>query len=74
MMSAHLDVCRHAYDEAKKTGNLPEYSRMMGSRPFIPGFFPPGTIAYPNLDEMNQKLIEKTEPESEGPEKLPWEE
>jgi 23S rRNA maturation-related 3'-5' exoribonuclease YhaM len=39
MISASLDVCRRAYREAK-SGAVPEYSRMLGARPFVPRFFP----------------------------------
>jgi 3'-5' exoribonuclease len=73
MMSAHLDVCRRAYGDAKKTGALPEYSRMMGVKPFVPGFFPPEISTYSRKEEVDKLTIEKTEPETERPEKLPWE-
>jgi 3'-5' exoribonuclease len=79
IMSANLDVCRRAYDDAKKTGAPSEYSKMMGVRPFVPGFFQPDTVTYPRNKEMDQKesdenVTEKIESESGSTEKLPWEE
>ena len=76
VMSAHLDVCRRAYNDVKKTGNPPEYSRMMGARPFVPQFFP--------LDYSVCQSIKKLDPEVTKEEvelevinvdknKLPWE-
>ena len=73
MMSAHLDVCRRAYEEAKKTGAQAEYSKMLGVRPFVPGFFPQDRSEYPRRRESDMMDIEKSELEGEGTGKLPWE-
>ena len=75
MMSAHLDVCRTAYDNTKKNGSFSEYSRMLGARPFVPGFFPSEVSTYPRNKEPDQKIAtEEVAPkEEEFTGKLPWE-
>lgn len=83
MISAQLDVCRQAYDNAKKNGNFSEYSRMLGARPFVPSFFPLDTLVYPKskvIEQMatkettpDQPVMEKIEFKGEHTERLPWE-
>jgi 3'-5' exoribonuclease len=80
MMSAHLDVCRRAYHDAKKNGNFSvEYSRMMGARPFVPAFFPPDYHVYESSARPDSVVVtpepgSDSDPEPEGAGKLPWEE
>jgi 3'-5' exoribonuclease len=74
MMSAQLDICRRAYDNAKKMCIPAEYSKMLGASPYVPGFFPPDQSVYPRNKELDQVVVEKIETERESTAKLPWEE
>jgi len=74
MISAQLDVCRRAYEDAKKNGGSPEYSRMLGARPFVPGFFPPEQSIYALRKEPDKKAAtEEVVTKDEFAGKLPWE-
>jgi 3'-5' exoribonuclease len=61
MISASLDVCRRAY-AGVQDGNAPEYSRMLGARPFVPKFPPDNN---PTLEQVPESL--------QFTQKLPWE-
>jgi 3'-5' exoribonuclease len=73
MISAHLDVCRQAYNDAKKNGSLPEYSRMVGARPFIPSFFPRDQSVYTRKESDQKAATEEVVTEDEEMKRLPWE-
>jgi hypothetical protein len=75
MISASLDICRNAYETAKRLGIQADYSKMLGVRPFIPKFFlsndpvvlPGGEIK----GEVSPKNPKEETPRNEN--KLPWE-
>jgi 3'-5' exoribonuclease len=73
MISASLDVCRRAYEAAKKNGTSSEYSKMLGTRPFVTGFPPQEQSVYVRKEVPTGESALGFEPKGDSLEKLPWE-